>query len=92
MIRAQATVRNERGIHCRPSTLIAKQLRAYPGHIRIGGDEGECDPRTVMDIMGLALEPGSAVWIEVDGPSEGEFCDQVVELFETEFDFPPRSS
>jgi len=92
VIRVQATVRNERGIHCRPSTVIAKDLKGYPGRIRVLGDEGECDPRSVMEIMGLALEPGSAVWIEVDGPDERALCDHVLELFETQFDFPRLAS
>ena len=91
MIRAQATVRNERGIHCRPSTVIAKALKSYPGDVRVFGEEGQCNPRSVMEIMTLALEPGNSVWIEVDGPDEGTFCDRAVELFETHFDFPPRA-
>ena len=91
MIRARATVRNRQGIHCRPSTVIARELRDYPGGLKVFSAEGECDPRSVMDIMQLALEPGSTVWIEVDGPDEQGLCNRAVELFETHFDFPPRT-
>jgi phosphocarrier protein HPr len=91
MIRAQATVRNEDGIHCRPSTVIAKELKDYPGEVRVTGTEGQCDPRSVMAIMTLELGPGTSVWIEVDGPNEASTCSRAVELFETRFDFPPRT-
>lgn len=91
MIRARATVRNEHGIHCRPSTVIAKELKDYPGEVRVVGADGECDPRSVMEIMTLELGPGNSVWIEVDGPNEESMCGRAVELFETHFDFPPRT-
>jgi phosphotransferase system HPr-like phosphotransfer protein len=44
-----------------------------------------------MEIMTLALEAGSSVWIEVAGPDEEAVCDRAVELFEARFDFPPRA-
>lgn len=91
MIRARATVRNERGIHCRPSTAIARALESYPGEVSVIGAEGRCNPRSVMDIMALELEVGSSVWIEVAGPDEEAVCNRAVELFETRFDFPPRA-
>jgi phosphotransferase system HPr (HPr) family protein len=71
--------------------VIAKALESYPGEMRVFGAEGQCNPRSVMEIMTLALEAGSSVWIEVAGPDEEAVCDRAVELFEARFDFPPRA-
>jgi phosphotransferase system HPr-like phosphotransfer protein len=41
--------------------------------------------------MSLGLEQGEAVAVQVSGRDEERTCRQLVELFETRFDFPRRS-
>ncbi len=43
MIELPATIRNEQGIHCRPSAVIIKAVKNYDGEIRVISEEGECD-------------------------------------------------
>jgi phosphotransferase system HPr-like phosphotransfer protein len=43
-----------------------------------------------MSLMALGLEQGEAVAVRVSGPAEESTCRQLVALFETRFDFPPR--
>jgi phosphotransferase system HPr-like phosphotransfer protein len=38
----------------------------------------------------LGLEKGAEVSIQVSGPDEEAFCNKLVELFETHFDFPAK--
>lgn len=90
MTEATATVRNEQGIHCRPSARIIVESEKFEGSIRVSNEFGECDLRSAMDLLMLALAKGSEVRIQVDGPGEEEFCRKLVELFEFNFDFPPE--
>lgn len=84
-----ATVRNEFGIHCRPSAVIAQEVRSYPGRITVRTSDGrEADPRRLLELISLGIHCGESVSIEVDGPDEDRVCARLVELFETNFDFP----
>ena len=84
-----ATVKNEYGIHCRPSAVISQEVRNYPGRITVRTADGrEADPRRLLELIALGIHCGETVTIEVEGPDEQQVCDRLVELFETEFDFP----
>ncbi len=90
MVEMTATVQNGQGIHCRPSAVIVKYVADYEGDITVNGEKGETSLRSILELMTLELFPGSQVTIRVDGPNEETFCRDVVALFETHFDFPPR--
>ncbi len=90
MVEMTATVQNGQGIHCRPSDVIVKYVADYEGDITVNGEKGETSLRSILELMTLELFPGSQVTIRVDGPNEETFCRDVVALFETHFDFPPR--
>ena len=66
-----------------------REVGAYAGTVRAEAGGVVCDFSSVMSLMALGLLPGSTVTIRVEGPGEDAFCDRVVELFETRFDFPP---
>lgn len=90
--KAKARVRNEAGIHCRPSAHIVKQLAGYSGSMRvIHGEEGESDLRSMLSLMMLALTHETEVEVEVEGPNEETQLQKIVELLEYEYDFPQES-
>ena len=90
MAKAQAVVQNEAGIHCRPSAILVKAGTAYAGEILVQAESGTCDLSSALELIMLGLEKGAEVSIQVTGPDEEAFVDQLVELFETRFDFPPQ--
>ncbi|MBN1669565.1 MAG: HPr family phosphocarrier protein [Kiritimatiellae bacterium] len=91
MVEREATVRNEMGIHCRPSTVIVKEMKDHLDHdIVVEGEMGTTDARSVVGLVALELLQGRRVTIRVSGPREKKLCRRLVELFETNFDFPPR--
>ena len=90
MFEAKATIRNEAGIHCRPSAILIKEGSAYPGEILVTADSGTCSLTSALELIMLGLEQGAEVAIQVTGPDEEAFGRKLVELFETHFDFPPR--
>ena len=89
MVEKVATIQNDHGIHCRPSSVIVKHAAGYNGRIHVVGERGEADLSSVMDLMIMELHKGSQVRIRVTGENEEAKCDELVELFETHFDFPP---
>jgi phosphocarrier protein HPr len=90
MVEHTATIKNSHGIHCRPSTVIVKACMGYEGSIEVTGTRGIASCRSVVELMALELFEGSEITIRVDGPDEAARCAELVELFETHFDFPPR--
>lgn len=88
-VKGKATVKNEAGIHCRPSTHIIKSVQDYPGRIRVVHPlNGECNLTSMLDLMIMGLTCGSSVEIEVEGPEEERQLAKIVELFEHVYDFP----
>jgi len=64
--------------------------RDYPGQIVATAKGGQTDLKSVLGLLMLGLEHGHEVRLAVTGPDEEAFCRQLVDLFETDFDFPPR--
>lgn len=89
MIERTATIQNQQGIHCRPSAVIIKEFQHYPGSIRVSNEVGQCDLHSVMQLLGLGLQQGHQVTIQVEGPEEAFISERLVKAFETHFDFPP---
>lgn len=88
MFEAKATIRNEAGIHCRPSAILIKEGMAYTGDILVTAESGTCTLTSALECIMLGLEKGTEVTIRVTGPDEETFGKKLGELFETHFDFP----
>ncbi len=90
MFEATAVVKNEAGIHCRPSAILVKEGMNYAGEILVTAPSGTCTLTSALELIMLGLECGTTVTIQVTGPDEQAFGEKLVELFETHFDFPPQ--
>ena len=90
MFEARAIIQNEAGIHCRPSAVLVKTGAAYAGEILVTAESGTCTLTSALECIMLGLEKGAEVTIQVSGPDEEAFCNKLVELFETHFDFPAK--
>jgi phosphotransferase system HPr (HPr) family protein len=65
-------------------------LKDYTGEVCLACTKGTCDKISILGLMSLGLEYCERVTIQVSGENEEQVCRDLVELFETEFDFPPR--
>lgn len=90
MFETTAVIQNEAGIHCRPSAILVKEGSAYPGEILVTAPSGTCTLTSALECIMLGMEQGSKVSIQVTGPDEEAFARKLVDLFETQFDFPPQ--
>ena len=91
MAEGRAVVRNSAGIHVRPSGVIREKFAAYPGKIIIKAHGLETEADNVLGIISLGLQKDDEVRIFVEGPDDEKICNELAALFETIFDFPPRT-
>ncbi len=90
MVKRHAIIRNSAGIHVRPSGIIFKNIKDYPGEIDIVFNGETYRLNSIMVLLAMGLVQGSEIDIIVTGPEEKKKCDELCGLFEKEFDFPPR--
>ena len=89
--RAKAVIKNNAGIHCRPTAVIVKEARRFDAQITIESeDAGSADPTSAIELLSLGLDKGAHVDLEATGPDAESAVTKLAELLETEFDFPPR--
>lgn len=88
MEKRTGTIKNAYGIHCRPSSVISKIVKDYPGTIEIIGPAGvKANPKSVLAMLSLALTKGSEFTVTVEGENEKEMCERMIQLLESEYDF-----
>ena len=92
MIERKTIIKNEMGIHCRPSGVIITEVGSYPGTITVSSKNGSCDLHSIMDLIALGLAHKSSVTICVSGPDEEAMADKLEDLFSREYGFPPREN
>ncbi len=87
------TVRNKAGIHCRPSSVILNTInKEFPYHTFVieTSDGQETELNSILTLISLGLTVGSKAILRVTGPDEEKAIARIGDLFEYEFDFPPR--
>lgn len=90
---ATATIRNEWGIHCRPSAIVLKETMPLTSVVTASTKIASCElgegRGSIIDIMGLSLVKDDTCTITAEGPRENDDIASLVELFERHFDFEP---
>ncbi|MCK5843573.1 MAG: HPr family phosphocarrier protein [Victivallales bacterium] len=85
------TVKNDAGIHCRPSSEIMSAVQKYPDcSFRLDTTTGAAELSSILSLISLGLSKGNSVTLKVEGPGEEDACEEIAALFEYEFDFPLR--
>ncbi len=89
MVQRTVKVRNDAGIHCRPSSsIIQKVLEFSECSCKIETKKGDADLISILGLLTLGLERGDEVTIIAVGSDEEKACKELAELFAYEFDFP----
>lgn len=90
MVEVKSIIKNEAGIHCRPSAILVKEGSSYPGEILVTAPSGTCDLKSALECIMLGMEQGTEITIQVTGPDEEAYAQKLADLFQTHFDFPPQ--
>ena len=80
------TIVNHSGIHARPASLIVNEANKFASDIIFEKNDGEkADPKSIMDVLTLALSHGSRLVIKANGPDEHEAVESLAKLISEKF-------
>jgi phosphocarrier protein len=86
MITRTVTIRNRAGLHTRPAATIVKKAALYRSEFAIIRDGFRINGKSIIGVMTLAAEQGSALVLEFDGIDEDQAAEDIVGYFERGFD------
>ena len=82
-----AKVKNKKGIHARPSSVIAKTSLKFKSCITIFYDGRSASAKDVLQLIMLELFNKTVVKIIAEGEDEKKALKEVKKLIEKEYDF-----
>lgn len=80
MIERTATIVNPLGLHARPASKIVKIAAAFQAEVEIVKDGVAVNGKSIMGVMMLAAECGSAIVLRANGPDETAAVDALATL------------
>jgi phosphocarrier protein len=87
MVSCKATVHNDRGIHARPSSEIAKEALKYKSKVTINFNGKTANAKDVLQIIILELFCNTTVDIIADGEDEAQALEAIRNLIENQYKF-----
>ena len=82
-----ATINNERGIHARPSSEVAKEALKFKSKITITYNGKTANAKDVLQIIILELFRGTVVQLTTEGDDEKTAFEAIKTLLEKEYKF-----
>lgn len=86
MIEKTVTIVNKAGMHTRPASMLVKIAAKYKSDFYMIKDGFRINGKSIIGVMSLAAEQGSAVTLTFEGPDEESAAKEVVIFFENGFD------
>lgn len=86
MITQMVTVKNEAGLHARPSSVLVKTASRFQSEFFIEMYGYRVNGKSILGVMTLAAEMGAEMKLIVDGPDEKRALAELVRLFENKFE------
>lgn len=85
-------IRNSAGIHCRPASVILNAVNNdFPDtKVTLLASGESIEVNGILALISLGLCCGSKAELQVEGGDEKRALQEIGDLFEKEFDFPPR--
>lgn len=81
-----ARIRNRLGLHARPAAEFVKLAGAYSADVWVVRGDLEVNGKSIMGVMMLAAEAGSAISIRASGTDAAAAVEALVTLVEGGFD------
>jgi len=80
VVERSAPIVNRLGLHARPAAEFVKIANRFGAHIVVKKDELEVNGKSIMGMMMLAAECGSALLIRADGDDAQDAVDALLAL------------
>jgi phosphocarrier protein HPr len=85
VIERAAPIVNSLGLHARPAAEFVKVANRFQSHIAVRKDELEVNGKSIMGMMMLAAECGSALLIRADGEDAEQALEALLALVASGF-------
>jgi phosphocarrier protein HPr len=85
MIKSNATISNQLGLHARASAKLTKLASSFQSEIFLYRGERCVNAKSIMGVMMLAAGMGVEVVLEVTGPDEQAASQALLELINQKF-------
>ncbi len=83
MIRKEAEVVNNSGLHARPASIFVSAATKYSSKIMIEKDGKKVNGKSIMGLLTLAIGKGSVIAIEAEGDDEEKAVNELAELIKS---------
>jgi len=84
LIKRKVIVKNKQGLHARPAAVFVQVANKYDSRITLKGDKEEVNGKSIMGILMLGAEQGSAIIIEADGEDAQAALEELEKILTTE--------
>jgi phosphocarrier protein len=88
MIEREATIVNQEGLHARPAAKIVRLASTFDSEIELFKDGMAVNGKSIMGVMMLAAECGSAIVVRADGADAEQAVDAICQLVAEGFGEP----
>ena len=81
MLTKEIVVTNKLGVHARPAGMIVDITGKSQSDISLEYEGNKVNAKSILNVMMLAITPGSTVRFTADGADEEQVLNQLVQLF-----------
>ena len=79
------TVRNDKGLHARPSTELVKCAASYQSEIYLLHNDTTVNAKSLLGVLTLAANKGTRIKVEAEGKDAKEAIDALQSLAQEKF-------
>jgi phosphocarrier protein HPr len=83
--KATFTVKNDKGLHTRPSTELVKCASGFSAKVQLHYKEYSVNAKSLLGILMLAAEKGSKIQVEADGVDAEKAVHSILDLAKNKF-------
>lgn len=88
VVERTATIVNQDGLHARPAAQIVRLAASFDAHVELAKDGMEVNGKSIMGVMMLVAECGSALRIRATGRDAEQAAEALAALVESGFGEP----
>ena len=82
MVKIDAIVKNETGLHARPAVKLVNLCKTYQSNIILQSGERSCDAKSIFKLLQCCIKKGETITICAEGEDESEAAKNVAELID----------
>jgi phosphotransferase system HPr (HPr) family protein len=80
LIEKRIVIKNEQGLHARPAAIFVQIANKYESDISVRKGGQEVNGKSIMGLLTLAAEKGSAVHVKINGHDAKEAMQELEEM------------